>query len=62
MTLKQFKIELRATDVKYDPWGCVMEENYWYALFGRCGNNQLRIIGNYLHRLSGILDRCGKSY
>jgi hypothetical protein len=38
------------------------KENHWYAMFGRCGNNQLRIIGNYLYRLSTILEKFGKSY
>lgn len=95
MTLEQFKHELRATDIKYDPWGCSMEaffecagrmnrrrldvpaeweyrpgagsngtdkQSNWYVPFARCSNKQLSIIGNYLYRLTAIIDKAGKSY
>lgn len=38
------------------------KDSYWYSLFARCGNKQLLAIGTYLHRLSNILEKAGKSY
>lgn len=38
------------------------KENYWYSLFGRCGNKQLAAIGSFLFRYTNLLQRCGKSY
>lgn len=38
------------------------KENYWYALFGRSGNNQLLQIGALLHRYTMYLRKKGKDY
>jgi len=45
-----------ATNTPTDP------ECYWHDLFIKCSNSQLLTIGNYLHRLTSILDKAGKSY
>lgn len=38
------------------------KDNYFYSLFARCSDKQLLAIGNYLYRLTNILDKAGKSY
>lgn len=38
------------------------KSSHFYTLFGKCGNKQLLTIGNYLYRLTSILDKAGKSY
>jgi len=37
-------------------------DNYWYPLFGRCGNSQLKEIGSFLHRYTNYLRYKGRDY
>ena len=38
------------------------KENYYFSLFRKASDRQLLIIGNFLYRLSLILDKKGLSY
>jgi len=62
-------LSVRGADIpshwQYRPgaFGAHLEkDSYYYSIFKKCSNRQLLIIGNFLCRLSGFLERAGLSY